>query len=68
LDTAERLAPESRNVHYLRGRVLKRLGRGAEANKEFAEAQRLFDLGLARDEEIMRAKITPEPELRNLPE
>jgi len=62
------LAPESRNVHYLRGRVLKRLGREAEAKKEFAEAQRLFDLGLARDEEIMRAKITPEPELRNLPE
>ncbi len=68
LDAAERLAPDSRNVHYLRGRVLKRLGRDAEAKKEFAEAQRLADQGLARDEQILRDKITPEPELRNAPE
>ena len=68
LDAAERLAPDSRNVRYLRGRVLKRLGREEEAKKEFAEAQRLSDQGLARDEEILRDKITPEPELRKVPE
>jgi tetratricopeptide (TPR) repeat protein len=68
LDAAEKLAPDSRNVRYLRGRVLKRLGREEEAKKEFAEAQRLSDQGLARDEEIMREKVTPEPELRNVPE
>ncbi len=68
LDAAERLAPASRNVHYLRGRVLKRLDRDVEAKKEFAEAQRLADQGLARDEQILRDKITPEPELRDTPE
>jgi tetratricopeptide (TPR) repeat protein len=68
LDAAERLATDSRNVHYLRGRVLKRLGRGADAKKEFDEAQRLADKGLARDEQILRDKITPEPELMNTPE
>ena len=68
LDAAVRYAPESRNAHYLRGRVLKRLGREDEAKKEFAEAQRLFDKGLARDEGIMREKVTPEPELRKAPE
>jgi len=52
----------------LRGRVLKRLGRGADAKKEFDEAQRLADKGLARDEQILRDKITPEPELMNTPE
>ena len=42
--------------------------REEEAKKEFAEAQRLVDQGLARDEEIMREKVTPEPELRKVPE
>ena len=68
LDAAEKLAPESRDVHYLRGRVLKRLGRDAESEKEFAEAQRLADSGLARDEQVLREKVTPEPELRKAPD
>jgi tetratricopeptide (TPR) repeat protein len=68
LDAAEKLAPESRYVRYLRGKVLKRLGREAEARKEFAEAGRLEALGLARDQEILRQKVTPEPELKKAEE
>jgi tetratricopeptide (TPR) repeat protein len=42
LDHAEALAPQSGSVHYIRGQVLARLGRAAQAREEFATSARLL--------------------------
>lgn len=42
LDHAEALAPQSASVHYLRGQVLAKLGRAAEAKAEFAASAKLL--------------------------
>jgi tetratricopeptide (TPR) repeat protein len=41
LDSAEKLAPESASLHYLRAQVLAALNRRGEAKAEFAESARL---------------------------
>ncbi len=73
LDAAEKLAPDSRNVHYVRGRILMHLGKTEEAKKEFAESQRLLDAGMARDDRIRGGMesdttSTPNPELMKEPQ
>jgi predicted Zn-dependent protease len=42
LDHAVALAPQSASVHYLRGQVLAKLGRAAEAKEEFETSARLL--------------------------
>jgi tetratricopeptide (TPR) repeat protein len=42
LDHAEALAPQSASIHYTRGQVLTRLGRGAQASQEFDTAAKLL--------------------------
>jgi tetratricopeptide (TPR) repeat protein len=66
-DAALQLVPESQNVHYLRGRILARLGRGEEARTELAAAQKAMDQSLGKAREDLGEKAIPTPELTHEP-
>jgi tetratricopeptide (TPR) repeat protein len=61
------LAPESQNVHYLRGRILARLGRQEEAKAELAIAQKLMNQSLGKARADLDEKAIPTPELTHDP-
>ena len=67
-DTALRLSPEIHGGHYLRGRILSRLGREKEARAEFAATQKSLDAGLKRDQEALEEGPIPNPELTKQPQ
>jgi tetratricopeptide (TPR) repeat protein len=66
-DAALQLVPESQNVHYLRGRILTRLGRPEEARTELAAAQKAMDQSLGKAREDLGEKAIPTPELTHEP-
>jgi tetratricopeptide (TPR) repeat protein len=66
-DAALALAPESQNVHYLRGRILARLGRQDEAKVELAIAQKLMNQSLGKARADLDEKAIPTPELTHDP-
>jgi tetratricopeptide (TPR) repeat protein len=66
-DAAVALAPESQNVHYLRGRILARLGRQEEAKAELAIAQKLMNQSLGKARADLDEKAIPTPELTHDP-
>jgi len=51
IDAAARLAPDSNNVHFMRGRILMKLGRRTEAEKELLTAKQLLDASADKDKE-----------------
>jgi Flp pilus assembly protein TadD len=66
IDGAVRLAPKSKNVHFVRGRILLKLGRRQEADKEMATAQKMIDVSFEKDREATALKngAVRNPELR----
>ena len=66
-DAALKLIPESQNVHYLRGRILTRLGRREEARTELAAAQKAMNQSLGKAREDLEEKAIPTPELTHEP-
>ena len=48
IDAAVRLSPDNQNVHFMRGRILLKLGRRDEAEKEMATAKQLLDASANR--------------------
>ena len=66
-DAAMKLVPESQNVHYLRGRILTRLGRREEARTELAAAQKAMDKSLGKAREDLEEQAIPTPELTHEP-
>ena len=51
IDGAVRYAPDSQNVHFMRGRILMKLGRREEAQKEMLAAKRLLDASADKERE-----------------
>jgi Flp pilus assembly protein TadD len=66
-DAAVRLAPDNQSVHYLRGRILTRLGRQTEARTELAAAQRLMNQSLGKARANLGDGTIPNPELTREP-
>jgi hypothetical protein len=66
-DAALLLVPESQNVHYLRGRILARLGRKEEAGVELATAQKAMDQSLGKARKDLDEQAIPTPELTHEP-
>ena len=66
-DAALQLVPESQNVHFLRGRILMRLGRREEGRVELAAAQKAMDQSLGKAREDLGEKAVPTPELTHEP-
>lgn len=67
LDAAEKYAPKNHNVRTVRGQLLIRLGRQEEGQAELAEARKLFASGLAEEQEKMKERLVPNPELAQQP-
>jgi Flp pilus assembly protein TadD len=67
-DAALQIAPDSQNVHYLRGKILSRLGREDESRKELAEAQKLMNQSLGKARADLGDKSVPNPELTREPQ
>jgi Tfp pilus assembly protein PilF len=69
IDTALKFAPNSPNVHFLRGRILTKLGRREEGEKELtraAQMQNAIDVK-ANDPESFEDDRVGNPELRQEP-
>jgi tetratricopeptide (TPR) repeat protein len=49
IDAALRLAPGSQTVHFVRGRILLKLGRREEAEKELVTAKNMLDAAAAKE-------------------
>ena len=64
LDEALKVVPNSDKVHFVRGQVLQRLGRKAEAMAEFEMSKRLLDEKLNQDRVDLEEQIVPNPELK----
>src|SRR5262245_5839727 len=67
LDAAEKYAPKNHSVRTVRGQLLIRLGRKEEGQAELAEAKKLFASGLAQEQEKMKERLIPNPELAQQP-
>jgi Flp pilus assembly protein TadD len=67
-DAALRLSPEIHGGHYLRGRILGRLGREKEAQAEFAAAQKTMDRRLNKERDALEEGPIPNPELTKQPQ
>lgn len=64
IDRAAKLAPNAENVHFLRGRILTKLGRRAEAQEELAAAARMENAAGAKEAGMnAEDRRVPNPEL-----
>lgn len=66
-DAAVLQAPESQSVHYLRARVLTRLGRQEDAKAELAATQKLMNQSLGKARADLDDKAIANPELTREP-
>jgi tetratricopeptide (TPR) repeat protein len=66
-DAALAEAPDSQNAHYLRGRILTRLGRQEDAKAELAATQKLMNQNLGKARADLDEKAIPNPELTHDP-
>lgn len=67
-DEALRLSPEINGGHYVRGRILSRLGREKEARAEFAAHQKALAASLNKERAALEENQVPNPELTRQPE
>jgi predicted negative regulator of RcsB-dependent stress response len=67
LDAAEKYAPKNHNVRTVRGQLLIRLGSKEEGQAELAEAKKLFASAMAQEQEKMKERLVPNPELAEQP-
>jgi len=63
IDSAEELAPNASNIHYLRGQVLLRMGRKQEGKKEMETSIRMDNERRAEREKQVESGTLPSPEL-----
>ena len=63
IDSAEKLAPNAGNIHYLRGQVLLRMGRKEEGKKEMETSIRMDNERRAEREKQVESGTLPSPEL-----
>ena len=64
LNSAEKIAPDNQNIHYVRGQVLLRLGRREEGQAELATSKKLLDAGLNKERDKYGDNPVPNPELK----
>ena len=74
IDGAMPMALNSRNLHYLRGRILAKMGRNQAAEKEFTTAAKIEDASIQKDKnkgkdpETLEDGRLPNPELKQQPQ
>lgn len=69
-DAALRLAPNAGNLHFVRGRVLTKMGRTDEGKKELTLAAQMRNAAVERDKELdaLSEGRVPNPELKQTPQ
>lgn len=69
-DAALRLVPDAGNLHFVRGRILTKMGRHDEAKKELTLAAQMRDAAVERDKELdaLTEGRVPNPELKQAPQ
>ena len=69
-DAALRLAPNAGNLHFVRGRILTKMGRADEAKKELTLAAQMRNAAVERDKEMdsLSGGRLPNPELKQGPQ
>jgi Tfp pilus assembly protein PilF len=67
-DLVVKAAPDSQKAHYLRARILARLGKTEEAKTEMAEAQKLMNANLAKARADLGEGSVANPELTRQPQ
>jgi tetratricopeptide (TPR) repeat protein len=68
IDAARKLDPDRTDIHYVRGQVLKHLGRKEEAQKEVDAAARIDNEHRAAREKQVESAPVPSPELLQDPQ
>lgn len=68
IDSAVHLVPDDQSIHYVRAQILLRLDRRAEAQSEFAAAQKILNSGLAKRRQSLENSQVPNPELAEPPQ
>ena len=63
IDAALKLAPDSQTVHFVRGRILLKLGRHDEAEKELLISKNMLDAAAAK--ETIEPQSMDENRIRN---
>jgi predicted Zn-dependent protease len=68
-DMALRLAPKAGNLHFIRGRILTKMGRLDEAKRELTLAAQMRNAAVERDKELdtLSEGRVPNPELKQTP-
>ncbi len=68
LNSAAQLESDNPNLHYVRGQVLLRMGRGREAKSEMDTATHLLNASRARRQKELNGEGLPQPELTTPPQ
>jgi tetratricopeptide (TPR) repeat protein len=70
IDRALRLAPSAQNLHFVRGQILRKLGRREEAEKELTMAAQTRNAAVEKDREAdaLGNGRVPNPELKQQPQ
>jgi predicted RNA polymerase sigma factor len=68
VDTALKLSPDNQPLHYLRGQILKRLGRTEEAQAEMKVAGDLYEKSLNKRQKEFESGPLPAPEVNREPQ
>lgn len=69
-DAALRAAPDAGNLHFVRGRILTKMGRAEEAKKELTLAAQMRNAAVERDKDsdALGEGRVPNPELKQTPQ
>jgi len=65
-----RVAPNAGNLHFVRGRILTKMGRSEDAKKELTLAAQMRNAAVERDKELdaLSEGRVPNPELKQAPQ
>jgi Flp pilus assembly protein TadD len=67
-DAALKSSPNNQPLHYLRGQILKRLGRTEEAQAEMKTASELYEQSLTKRQREFESGPLPNPEVNREPQ
>jgi tetratricopeptide (TPR) repeat protein len=67
IESALKLTPDDHSAHYLRGQILQKSGRKAEAEAEFARARDLAAATVERERASFAKEQLPDPQLATQP-
>jgi Flp pilus assembly protein TadD len=68
IDAAGKLSPNNSSVHYVRGQILQKMGRTAEARKEMQTVAQMDNTARSKREKELENQPIPNPEVQSEPQ